>query len=71
MLPLNISVLILRRILVDNVLELKKMSERGLLKRTLENEEDKKKIEETFTRINEHTTNFHVSSSIYLGTTQS
>jgi len=66
MLPLDISALILRRVLIDNVLELKKMLERGLLKRTLENEEDKKKIEEIFKRINEQTKNFHVSSSIYL-----
>jgi hypothetical protein len=62
----NISVLILRRILIDNVLELSKMSERATWKKILESEEDKKKIAEIFKRIDEHTKNFHVRSSTYL-----
>ena len=66
MLPLNISVLILCRILIDNVLELNKMLNRGMWKRVLENEEDKTRIAEIFKRIDEHTKNFHVRSPIYL-----
>jgi hypothetical protein len=62
----NISVLILYRILIDNVLELSKMSKRATWKKVLESEEDKKKIAETFERINEHTKNFHVSLPAYL-----
>ena len=65
MLPLNILVLILCRILVDNVLELSKMSKRATWKKILESEEDKKKIAETFKRIDEHTKNFHVRSPTY------
>jgi hypothetical protein len=59
MLPLNISVLILCRILIDNVLKLNKMLNR-VWKRVLENEEDKTKIAEIFKWIDEHTKNFHV-----------
>ena len=62
----NVLVLILRRILIDNVLELSKMSKRATWKRILENEEDKKKIVETFKQIDEHTKNFHVRSPTYL-----
>ena len=62
----NISVLILCRILIDNVLELGKMSKRATWKKILESEEDKKKIAEIFTQIDEHTKNFHVRSPIYL-----
>jgi hypothetical protein len=57
---LNILVLILCRILIDNVLELNKMLKRATLKKVLESEEDKKKVQETFERIDEHTKNFHV-----------
>ena len=66
MLPLNVSVLILCRMLIDNVLELSKMSKRATWKKILESEEDKKKIAETFKRIDEHTKNFHVRSATYL-----
>ena len=62
----NISVLILCRILIDNVLELSKMSKRAMWKKILESEEDKKKIGEIFTQIDEHTKNFHVRLPIYL-----
>jgi hypothetical protein len=62
----NISVLILYRILIDNMLELSKMSKRETWKKILESEEDKKKIKETFERIDEHTKNFHVRSPMYL-----
>ena len=62
----NVSVLILCRILIDNVLELSKMSKRATWKRILENEEDKKKIVETFKQIDELTKNFHVRSPTYL-----
>ena len=65
MLPLNVSVLILCRILIDNVLELSKMSKRATWKRILESEEDKKKIAETFKRIDEHTKNFYVRLPSY------
>ena len=60
---MNISVLILYRILIENVLELSKMSERATWKKILESEEDKKKIAETFKLIDEHTKNFYVRSS--------
>ena len=66
MLSLNVWVLILCRILIDNVLELSKMSKRATWKKILESEEDKKKIEDTFKRIDEHTKNFHVRSPTYL-----
>ena len=59
---MNISVLILCRILIDNVLELSKMSRRATWKKLLENEEDKKKIADTFKQIDEQTKNFHVRS---------
>jgi hypothetical protein len=62
----NISVLMLCRILIHNVLELSKMSKRATWKKVLESEEDKKKIAETFERIDEHTKNFHVSLPAYL-----
>ena len=62
----NISVLILYRILIENVLELSKMSERATWKKILESEEDKKKIAETFKLIDEHTKNFYVRSPSYL-----
>ena len=62
----NISVLILCRILIDNVLELSKMSKRATWKKILETEEDKKKIAETFKQIDEHTKNFHVRSPTYI-----
>ena len=63
---LNVSVLILCRILIDNVLVLSKMLKRAMWKKILENEEDKKKIAEIFQRIDEHTKNFHVRSPTYL-----
>ena len=66
MLPLNVWVLILCRILIDNVLELSKMSKKATWKKILESEEDKKKIEDTFKRIDEHTKNFHVCSPTYI-----
>ena len=66
MLLLNVSVLISCRVLIDNVLELSKMLKRATWKKILENEEDKKKIEETFKRIDEHTKNFHVRLATYL-----
>ena len=49
----NISVLILCRILIDNVLELSKMSKRATWKKILESEEDKKKIGDIFKQIDE------------------
>jgi hypothetical protein len=54
------------RILIDNLLELIKISKRATWKKILESEEDKKKIAETFERIDEHTKNFHVCSPINL-----
>ena len=62
----NISILIFCRILIDNVLELSKMSKRATWKKILENEEDKKKIAEIFNQIDEHTKNFYVRSLTYL-----
>jgi hypothetical protein len=62
----NISVLILSRILIDSVLELSKISKRATWKKILESEEDKKKIAETFKRIDEHTKNFHVRLLTYV-----
>ena len=62
----NISVLILCRILIDNVIQLSKMSKRATWKKILESEEDKKKIAETFKLIDEQTKNFHVCSPTYL-----
>ena len=63
----NISILILLfRILIDNVLELSKMLKRATWKKILESEEDKKKIAKTFKQIDEHTKNFHVRSPAYL-----
>ena len=62
----NISVLILCRMLIDNVLELSKMSKRATWKKILESEEDRKKIEDTFKRIDEHTKNFHVRLPTYI-----
>ena len=62
----NISVLILCRMLIDNVLELSKMSKRATWEKILESEEDKKKIADTFKRIDEQTKNFHVRSLTYL-----
>ena len=59
------------RILIDNVLELGKMLKRATWKKILENEEDKKKIEETFKRIDEHTKNFHVRLATYLNSPSS
>ena len=66
MLLLNVSVLISCRVLMDNVLQLSKLLKRATWKKILENEEDKKKIEETFKRIDEYTKNFHVRSPTYL-----
>ena len=71
MLPLNILVLILCRILVDNVLELSEMLKRATWKKVLESEEDKKKIAETFKRIDEHTKNFYVRSPTYFNQSRS
>ena len=62
----NISVLILCRMLIDNVLELSKMSKRATWMKILESEEDKKKIGEIFKQIDEHTKNFYVCSPTYL-----
>ena len=62
----NISVLILCRILFDNVLELSKMSNRAAWKKILESEEDKKKIAEIFRQIDEYTKNFQVGSPTYI-----
>ena len=62
----NISVLILCRVLFDNVLELSKMSNRATWKKILESEEDKKKIAEIFRQIDVHTKNFQVRSPIYI-----
>ena len=62
----NISVLILCRILIDNVIELSKILKRATWKKILENEEDKKKIAEIFKQIDEHTKNFHVRLPTYL-----
>ena len=62
----NISVLIFCRILIDNVLDLNKMSKRATWKKILEIEEDKKKIREIFKQIDEHTKNFYVRSPAYL-----
>ena len=62
----NNSVLILCRILIDNVLELSKMSKRATWKKILESDEDKKTIAEIFKQIDEHTKNFYVRSPSYL-----
>ena len=62
MLPLNVLILILCKILIDNVLKLSKMLKRATWKKNLENE-DRKKIEEIFTRINEHTKNACLSTT--------
>ena len=62
----NISVLILCRMLIDNVIELSKILKRATWKKILENEEDKKKIAEIFKQIDEHTKNFHVRLPTYL-----
>ena len=62
----NISVLILCRILIDNVLELSKMPKRATWKKILESEEDKKMIAKIFKKIDEHTKNFHVRSPTYI-----
>jgi hypothetical protein len=62
----NIQVLMLCRILIDNVLKLSKMSKRATWKKILESEEDKKKIAEIFKQIDEHTKNFHVRSPAHL-----
>ena len=62
----NILVLILCRILIDNVLELSKMSKRATWKKILESEEDKKTIADIFGKIDEHTKNFHVRSPTYI-----
>ena len=62
----NVSVLILYRILIDNVLELSEMLKRATWKKILESEEDKKKIAEIFKQIDEHTKNFNVRSPTYL-----
>jgi hypothetical protein len=62
----NTSVLILCRILMDNLLELNKMSKRATWKKILESEEEKKKIREAFERIDEHTKNFNVRLPTYL-----
>jgi hypothetical protein len=66
MLPLKVLILIFCRILVDNVLELSKLSKRATWKKILESEEDKKEIAETLERIDEHTKNFHVRSPTYI-----
>ena len=63
---LIVSVLILCRMLIENVLELSKMSKRATWKKILDSEEDKKKITDTFMRIDEHTKNFHVRLPTYL-----
>ena len=62
----NISVLILCRILINNVLELSKILKRATWKKILESKEDKMKIAEIFERIDEHTKNFYVRSPTYL-----
>ena len=64
----DIAVLIFCRILIDNVLELSKMSKRATWKKILESEEDMKKISKTFKRIDEHTKNFYVRLPAYLPT---
>ena len=63
---MNISVLILCRMLIDSVLELSKMSKRAPWKKILESEEDKKTIAEILKKIDEHTKNFHVRSPTYI-----
>ena len=62
----NILVLTLCRLLIDNVLELSKMSKRATWKKILESDEDKKTVEDIFKKIDEHTKNFHVRSPTYL-----
>ena len=57
---MNISVLILCRMLIDSVLQLSKMRKRATWKRILESEEDKKTIAKIFKKIDERTKNFHV-----------
>ena len=51
------------RKLIDEVIILKNMSSRWILTKILDNKEDKKKIEESFKRIDEHTKDFHVRDS--------
>ena len=66
---MDISVLMLCRTLIDNVLVLSEMRKRATWKKILESEEDKKKIAGIFERIDEHTKNFHVRSPTYLNQT--
>ena len=61
----SIWVLILCRLLIDNMRVLTEMSKRATWKKILDSKEDKKKIEGTFERIDELTKNFHVRSPIY------
>ena len=68
---LNVLVLILCRMLIDNVLELSEMSKRATWKKILESREDKKKIAEILKRIDDHTKNFHVRSFTYLNQSRS
>ena len=63
---MNISVLILCRMLIDSVLELSKMRKRATWKKILESEEDKKTIAMIFKKIDERTKNFHVRSPTYI-----
>ena len=62
----NVLILIFCRTLIENVLELSKMSKRATWKEILESEEDNKKIAEIFKQIDEHTENFHVRLPTYL-----
>ena len=51
------------RQLVAEAVRLHEMSSRRMLTKILENEEDRKTIEESFKRIDEYTKDFHVRDS--------
>jgi L-fucose isomerase-like protein len=53
------------RKLADEAVILEGISSGNIWEKILENEEDAKKIEESFKRMDEHTKNFHVRATIY------
>jgi len=57
------TTLIYTRNLIEEALELQGISSRYVLTKILDNEEDKKTIEESFKRIDEYTKDFHVRRS--------
>jgi len=51
------------RNLIDEALRLQEISSRWMLRKMLDNEEDKKTVKESFKRIDEYTKDFHVRDS--------